>query len=229
VSGALWHRAVLEETRWPLYKSVPDLTRIVVAIDPAASSSEDADETGIVIAGKDAAGHGYVLGDHSGRYAPTEWARTAIGLYREHKADRVVAEINNGGEMVEATLRMVDPGVAFTAVRATRGKVVRAQPVAALYEQRRVHHVGSFPKLEDQMCGFTPDFDCATAGYSPDRVDALVWALTDLLVEPMPNYGIFEYTRQKAAEITGQAQRRQPVEQSWAIGSVEWQRQQEQK
>jgi phage terminase large subunit-like protein len=223
VPGALWHRALLEETRWPLYKSVPDLTRIVVAIDPAASSSEDADETGIVIAGKDAAGHGYVLGDRSGRYAPTEWARTAIRLYREHKADRVVADINNGGEMVEATLRMVDPNVAFTSVRATRGKVVRAQPVAALYEQRRVHHVGSFPKLEDQMCGFTPDFDRESAGYSPDRVDALVWAFTDLLVERMVGEGIFELYRQQAAKAAAEkAAAAKPKPGPPAPGSMEW-------
>jgi phage terminase large subunit-like protein len=202
---------------------VPDLTRIVVAIDPAASSSEDADETGIVIAGKDAAGHGYVLGDRSGRYAPTEWARTAIRLYREHKADRVVAEINNGGEMVEATLRMVDPNVAFTSVRATRGKVVRAQPVAALYEQQRVHHVGSFPKLEDQMCGFTPDFDREAAGYSPDRVDALVWAFTDLLVERMAGEGIFELYRQQATKAAAEkAAAAKPKPGPPAPGSMEW-------
>jgi predicted phage terminase large subunit-like protein len=183
--------------------------RIVVAIDPAVSTGEDADETGIVVAGKDAEGHGYVLGDQSGRYAPTEWARKAIALYRQHKGDRIVAEVNNGGNMVEATIRMIDFNVPFTEVHATRGKVVRAEPVAALYEQRRVHHVGAFPTLEDQMCGFTTDFDRKAAGFSPDRVDALVWAFTDLLVEQMPSEGIYELYRQQAealkrnAEITG--------------------------
>jgi len=200
VPGALWSGARLEELRWPVYKSVPDLVRIVIAIDPATTSGEDADETGIIVAGKDARGHGYVLGDTSGRYPPTDWARLAISLYRQHKADRVVAEVNNGGDMVEATLRMVDPNVAYTAVRATRGKVVRAEPVAALYEQGRIHHIGAFPTLEDQMCGFTPDLDRKTAGFSPDRVDALVWALTDLLVEPMPGEAILEYYRRRGRE-----------------------------
>jgi phage terminase large subunit-like protein len=200
VPGALWSGARLEELRWPVYKSVPDLVRIVIAIDPATTSGEDADETGIIVAGKDARGHGYVLGDTSGRYPPTDWARLAISLYRQHKADRVVAEVNNGGDMVEATLRMVDPNVAYTAVRATRGKVVRAEPVAALYEQGRIHHIGAFPTLEDQMCGFTPDLDRKTAGFSPDRVDALVWALTDLLVEPLPGEAILEYYRRRGRE-----------------------------
>ena len=98
VPGALWSRALIEETRWPVHRNIPDLVRIVVAIDPAVSTGEDADETGIVVAGKDANGHGYVLADQSGRYPPTEWARTAIALYRQHKADRIVAEVNNGGD-----------------------------------------------------------------------------------------------------------------------------------
>jgi phage terminase large subunit-like protein len=122
VPGALWNRARLEELRWPVYRSVPELTRIVVAIDPAASSGEDADETGIIVAGRDAGGRGYVLADRSGHYTPTEWAQAAIALYRQHKADRIVAEVNNGGDMVEATLRMVDANVPFTAVHASRGK-----------------------------------------------------------------------------------------------------------
>jgi phage terminase large subunit-like protein len=104
----------------------------------------------------------------------------AIAPYRRHKADRILAEINNGGAMVEATIRALDPSVSFKSVHASRGKVVRAEPIAALYEQRKVHHVGNFPVLEDQMCAFTSDFDRARVGYSPDRVDALVWALTEL-------------------------------------------------
>src|SRR5271156_6629460 len=141
---APWSRALIEETRWPVHRNIPDLVRIVVAIDPAVSTGEDADESGIIVAGKDADGHGYVLADQSARYAPTEWARTAIALYRQHKADRIVAEVNNGGDMVESTIRMIDPNVSFSAVRASRGKVIRAEPVAALYEQRRIHHVGAF-------------------------------------------------------------------------------------
>jgi predicted phage terminase large subunit-like protein len=159
---------------------------------------EQADETGIVVAGKDKNGHGYVLADISGRYPPTEWARLAITAYRTHRADRIVAEVNNGGDMVEATLRMVDPNVPFTAVRASRGKVVRAEPVAALYQQGRVHHIGTFPQLEDQMTNFTSDIDRAAAGYSPDRVDALVWAFSELLVQPMESAGIYELYRRQA-------------------------------
>ncbi len=195
VPGAMWSHAIIDGTR---VTSAPELARIVIAIDPAAGSGEHSDETGIVVAGKDAAGHGYVLADLSGRYAPTEWAKAAIAAYRAHDADRVVAEVNNGGEMVEATVRMIDPNVSFTAVHAARGKVARAEPVAALYEQGRVHHLGAFPALEDQMCGFAHDFDRAAAGYSPDRVDALVWALSELLVQPLAGQGIFEAYRRLA-------------------------------
>ena len=132
VPGALWSRALIDETRWPVHRNIPDLVRIVVTIDPAVSTGEDADETGIIVAGKGADGHGYVLRDQSGRYAPTEWARAAIGLYRQYKADRIVAEVNNGGDMVEATVRTVDANVSYAKVHASRGKVMRAEPVAAL-------------------------------------------------------------------------------------------------
>jgi len=196
VPGALWTRPMLEASR---VRAVPPLIRVVVAIDPAVSLTERADETGIIVAGKDAGGQGWVLADASGRYHPTEWAKTAVSVYRAHKADRIVAEVNNGGDMVEATLRMIEPNISFAAVRASRGKVTRAEPVAALYEQGRVRHLGVFPGLEDQMCAFTADAHCSpstrSAGYSPDRVDALVWALTDLLVEPMPGEGIYEMYR----------------------------------
>ena len=136
VEGALWYRDQLEQCRRE--RAPVEFVRVVVAIDPAATSGEDADETGIVVAGKDVAGHAYVITDISGHYAPTEWARIAIAAYREHHADRIVAEVNNGGEMVEATLRVVDPNVSYSAVRATRGKITRAEPVSALYEQGRV-------------------------------------------------------------------------------------------
>ncbi|MFI4949143.1 MAG: DNA-packaging protein [Alphaproteobacteria bacterium] len=195
--GALWQRGVIEATRTSV---LPELVRVVVAIDPAVSASEDSDETGIIAAGRDANGRGYVLADASGRYAPSEWAHAAIAAYGAHQADRIVAEINNGGDMVEATLRVIDPNVPFSAVRAARGKVARAEPVAALYEQGRIHHIGAFPQLEDQMCSFTADFDRAAAGYSPDRVDALVWALTELLVEPRAGEAIFEIYRLAAEE-----------------------------
>lgn len=195
--GALWQRGMIEAART---NAMPTLVRVVVAIDPAVASHAHADETGIVVAGRDAEGNGYVLADVSGRYGPAEWARAAIAAYGAHHADRIVAEVNNGGEMVEATLRTVDPNVPFAAVRASRGKAARAEPVAALYEQGRIHHVGAFPALEDQMCAFSSDFDRAAAGYSPDRVDALVWALTELLVETRAGDAIFEAYRQLAAQ-----------------------------
>ncbi|QDM32172.1 ATP-binding protein [Tardiphaga sp. vice352] len=177
VAGALWQLEWLDRDR---AAKAPELKRIVVAIDPAVSNHEGSDETGIIVAGITADKHAYVLEDLSGRYAPHEWAAKAIGAYRRHKADRIIAEINNGGAMVEGTIRAVDPLASYKSVHASRGKVVRAEPIAAMYEQRKVHHVGGFATLEDQMCSFTSDFDRGRAGYSPDRVDALVWALTEL-------------------------------------------------
>jgi len=177
VAGALWQMEWLDRDR---VAGAPDLQRIVVAIDPAVSNNEGSDETGIIVAGVARDQQAYVLEDLSGRYAPHEWAAKAIDAYRRHKADRILAEINNGGAMVEGTIRALDSHVSFKSVHASRGKVVRAEPIAALYEQRKVHHVAGFATLEDQMCGFTSDFDRGRAGYSPDRVDALVWALTEL-------------------------------------------------
>lgn len=175
VPGALWTRKVLDDLRTV---QVPDLQRIVVAVDPAVTSGEDADETGISVAGLGVDGHGYVLGDLSCRMSPEGWARRAVNAFREHRADRIVAEVNNGGDLVERVIRTVDVSVAYKAVHASRGKRVRAEPIAALYEQGKVHHVGAFADLEDQMCAYTPD------GYdgSPDRLDALVWALTELML-----------------------------------------------
>lgn len=179
VPNALWQRAKIDELR--VSQPPSDLARIVIAIDPAAKSTEGSDETGIIVAGVDRAGHGYVIEDLSGQYQPLAWARKAIGAFRKYKADRIIAEINNGGEMVEATLRSVDTGIPYRAVHATRGKVIRAEPIAALYEQGKVHHVGSLPQLEDQLCEMTLDFDRTAMGYSPDRLDAAVWALTELM------------------------------------------------
>jgi len=142
-------------------------------------------------------------------------------------ADRIVAERNNGGAMVEATIRMVDNNLPVTTVWASHGKVARAEPVSALYEQGRVHHIGTFPQLEDQMCAFTTDFDRARAGYSPDRVDALVWALTELLVEPMKNHAFYEVTRQRIEEMRQQNSKAEPPKTVYARGSVEWQKQQD--
>jgi phage terminase large subunit-like protein len=177
--GALFTRDLIENARLPaeflgVYK------RIVVAIDPAVSVGEDSDETGIVVAATDDRDHAYVLEDLSGRYQPQKWAEIAISAYRRWSADRVVAEINNGGLMVENTLRQVDRNVSYRAVHASRGKQARAEPISALYEQSRVHHVGLFARLEDQMTAFVPGQ--SASGESPDRVDALVWALSELMV-----------------------------------------------
>lgn len=175
VPGALWSRQAVDDLRRPDH---PDLTRVVVAVDPAVTSGEDADETGIVVAGLGVDGRGYVLADLTCRLSPDGWARRAVTAYHAHRADRLVAEVNNGGDLVERVVRTVDRDVSYKAVHASRGKQTRAEPVAALYEQGKVSHVGSLPDLEDQMCSYTPD------GYdgSPDRVDALVWALTELML-----------------------------------------------
>jgi phage terminase large subunit-like protein len=182
IPGALWARNGIDATRVKP-ENVPQLIRIVVAIDPAVSNEEGSDETGIVAAGVGVDNHVYVLADESGKYSPIEWARNAIASYKNLQADRIIAEVNNGGDLVENTIRSVDADVPYKAVHASRGKVTRAEPVSALYEQSRVHHVGSFAALEDQMCLFTSDFDKKKAGYSPDRMDALVWAITELAIE----------------------------------------------
>lgn len=173
--GALWTLASIEAARVEPGKITGTLDRVVVAIDPAVTSGEDSDLTGVVVVGR-AGDQLYVLADASGRYSPDGWARVAVDLAAEWQADRVVAEVNNGGDLVERVLRQVDRDLPYRAVHASRGKRVRAEPVAALYEQGRVHHVGCFAELEDQLCGWTPD-----APGSPDRMDALVWACTDLL------------------------------------------------
>ena len=172
--GALWNRQWIEDTRIRP-DQCPPLFRIVVAIDPAVTSGEDSDETGIVTAGASADGQFYVLSDDTLRATPNEWGKRAVEAFREWKADRIIAETNNGGDMVIMVLQQVDRNIPVTKVHATRGKRVRAEPISALYEQYRVHHVGAFPQLEDQMVMWTPD-----SSDSPDRLDALVWALTEL-------------------------------------------------
>ena len=191
VPGALWTRSLIDATRMRDMGQVvwEAMIRIVVAIDPAVTSNPDSDETGIVVAGltlgPNNVTHVIVLDDLSMKGSPLEWANVAIAAYRSPRgnrmgADRIVAEVNNGGDLVAGNIRGVDPNVAFRAVRASRGKLLRAEPVAALYEQGRVHHVGSFSALEDQMTGWTPQ----SGEKSPDRLDALVWAVTDLLIDP---------------------------------------------
>lgn len=176
IPGALWTRGIIRRTEDP-----PDMIRIVVAVDPEATSTEESSETGIVVAGKGSDGLGYILEDLTVRGTPDEWARVVCGAYRKWEADRVVAETNQGGEMVEAVIRTVDMNVSYKGVHASRGKVARAEPIAALYEQGRVKHVGTFDLLEDQMCSYVP------GEKSPDRMDALVWALTELQIEE-PGY-----------------------------------------
>lgn len=176
---ALFDRAAIDANR---VRAAPELRRVVVAVDPPASSGARSDACGIVAAGAAADGTIYVLADASRQGAkPPEWARAAVALYERLEADRIVAEVNQGGEMVEAVIRAVAPNVPVRSVRASRGKWIRAEPVAALYEQGRVRHAGTFPALEDEMTDFGPDG--LSGGRSPDRLDALVWAVT-ALVQP---------------------------------------------
>lgn len=173
--GAIWDRLTLHQNR---RSEAPDLERIVVSVDPAISSEEQSDEHGIIVAAIGQDQRGYVLDDYSMKGAPRQWADRAIAAFDRYEADCIVIEINQGGDMVRHTLEAARPGLPIREVRATRGKHVRAEPISALYSLGRISHVGSFPKLEDQMCQMT------AGGYegegSPDRCDALVWALTEL-------------------------------------------------
>jgi phage terminase large subunit-like protein len=168
--------------------------RIVVAVDPAVTATEESDEHGIIVAGTTADGRGAVLEDASMQGSPAEWARRAVSLYRSWNADGIVVEVNQGGDMVAHTLRTVDPMANIIEVRASRGKHVRAEPIAALYEQGKIAHVGSYPELENQMTQMTQH------GYqgdgSPDRLDALVWAFSELfpgMVDGVPKVEAYNY------------------------------------
>ena len=175
VEGAMWTMLQLDELR---VEDPPDLDRIVVAVDPAVSAHQDSDETGIVAVGLGVDGSGYVLADRSCKLSPDGWARRVAGLYHELEADRVIVEDNQGGEMVAFTMATVDPSVPVKRIHASRGKRLRAEPVAALYEQARIHHVGILNELEDQMTSFTGD-----SGGADDRVDALVHGLTEAVLD----------------------------------------------
>lgn len=168
--GALWNRAILEKYR--AIKS-PDYDRVVVAIDPSATSTGD--EAGIITAGQSGT-IACVIADDTIQGSPSAWAKAAVTAYHKHKADSIVAESNNGGEMVALTVSTVDPDIKVKLVHASRGKHTRAEPVSALYEHGRVHHIGNFPSLEDEMCLWMPGDN------SPNRMDALVWALTELML-----------------------------------------------
>jgi phage terminase large subunit-like protein len=180
VPDALWTRAALDRDRRKPGE-VPPLRRVVVAIDPAAKQNEtpeDGAATGIVVAGVGEDGRGYVLDDATCRESPNGWARMAVACFDRHEADCIVGEVNNGGDMIASTVRAVRATVPFKEVHASRGKWTRAEPIAALYEQGRVSHIGTFAHLEDEMVNFGPNGMAGDA--SPDRVDALVWALTEL-------------------------------------------------
>ncbi|MCF6305015.1 MAG: terminase family protein [Rhodobacteraceae bacterium] len=187
--GALWSLPALDAAR---VSAIGDFDRIVVAVDPPVTTGKSADTCGIIVAGVNCNGapvkwRATVLKDASIQGAsPQQWAAEAVRVFHEFKADRLVAEVNQGGELVESLIRQIDPLVAYRAVRASRGKVARAEPVAALYEQGRVGHVVAMPELEDQMCEMT------SRGFvgkgSPDRVDALVWAITDLMIDPARDF-----------------------------------------
>lgn len=179
IEGALWDRRMIEACR---VANAPDLVRVATAIDPAATSGPTADDTGIVVAGLGIDGEGYILSDRTCHLSPDGWGQRAVRAHRANRGDYIVGEQNNGGEMVEHVIATVDPLVPYHGVHASRGKQTRAQPVAALYgnppkRPSRIHHVGAFPELEDQLCTWVPgDED------SPDRLDALVWAITELML-----------------------------------------------
>ena len=181
--GALWNRDLLDATR-VRPEDLPEMRRIVVAIDPMASADGAkkrkvfVPETGIVVCGLGADGHGYVLADHSVTGTPDKWASRAIMAYKDWEADKVVAEVNQGGDMVEDVFKTRDPNIFVKQVRATRGKYTRAEPIQGLYEQQRIHHCGFFPKLEDQLC----NWESKRGEPSPDRLDAMVWGMTELML-----------------------------------------------
>jgi phage terminase large subunit-like protein len=175
VEGALWTLAMLDETR---VRDFPELARLVISIDPATTANATSDETGIIVCGAGIDGDGYVLEDLSCKLSPAAWAKRAVDAYWDWKADEIVAEVNQGGDMVEATIKAVDPRVPVRKVNARRGKFVRAEPVAALYEQKRMHHVGTFKLLEAQMTSWTG----VTGERSPDRMDALVHGATAVML-----------------------------------------------
>ena len=173
VEGALWDNKILDDNRIN-ENDLPEMRRIVVSIDPAVTNNEHSDETGIIVAGRGIDNRFYIIDDISQKNSPDGWMREAIKAFYRYEADRIIVEVNNGGDLVEKLLFTIDKNVPIRSVRATRGKMIRADPIAALYEQKKVSHVGIFAKLEEQMCFYTGD------GKSPDRLDALVWALTEL-------------------------------------------------
>ncbi len=202
--NALWKRSSIDANR---VTECPELKRIVIGVDPAVTSKADSDLTGIIGAGVGVDDEYYVITDASILATPAQWAHKAVVTYVELKADRIVGEANNGGDLVELAIRTVEDGkyngknASYKKVHASRAKVTRAEPVAALYEQNRVHHVGFFPELEDEMC----DYDPLVSKKSPDRMDALVWAITELTEDN--NTGLLDYYRSQAAKAKADRER----------------------
>lgn len=181
VEGALWTYELIDKHR---VHEAPALKRVVVSIDPSGSGKQGSDEAGIVVSAIDFDGHGYVLEDRSGVMSPNAWGSMAVRLFHKWNADRIVAEVNQGWDMVEAVIRNIDKNVPITKVSASRGKLARAEPVVALYEQGRVHHVGALPGLEDEMTGW----DATEATMSPGRIDALVWGLSLMMLKRVQEF-----------------------------------------
>lgn len=180
IEGALWTDSIIDDNRMYDY---PQFTRKIISVDPAVSYGEDSDETGLIIAAKGTDGHYYILEDLSGKYAPGFWGHLVVEKYRKEMLNDVVAEVNQGGELVVQNIRQINPAIGVRRVHASQGKLTRAEPIAALYEQGLVHHIGKYPELEEQMVSYT-----GKGMKSPDRMDALVWALTDLSEMQVINY-----------------------------------------
>ena len=198
--GALWTRELIEKHRVAGAAAPGEYAEIVVAVDPPAVSGQRADECGIIVAARASNGEVYVLADLTSQGdTPAGWSARVVAAFRRYSANRVVAESNNGGEMVADVLRQCEANLPVRLVTATRGKFLRAEPIAAAYERGMVHHVGALAKLEDQLCALTPDFDARSAGYSPDRADALVWAIADLIDgDRKSSVGMIEFYREAA-------------------------------
>ena len=184
--GALWTLQMIEDAR--SYTVPETFVRIVVAVDPAVTAHEESNETGIIVCAKDGNGLGWVLRDVSGRYSPDQWASKVAEMFHHYHADRVIGEVNNGGDLVETMLRSKDPSISYKAVHASRGKFTRAEPIAALYERHLIRHYGEFEDLEAQMTTYAPDQIPSAEekrkekSISPDRMDALVWGMSDLML-----------------------------------------------
>lgn len=237
IDGALWTFDKIEHARCHPSDVPKDLIRVIVAVDPSGTKGGEesrSDEVGIIVAGKGADGRAYILDDLSGQMESRAWGRRAIEAYKHWNADCIVAEANYGGDIVEGLFKGIDANVPVHLVHASRGKAIRAEPVSVLYGDTdaegnwrgdQIRHAGIFRELEDQMLNFS------TAGYmgmrSPDRCDALVWALTDLMVEEMKGSGAFNFARREAAKIAREAEaaKPKPVEAEYAVGSVEHERQ----